>query len=68
MWTYITALIFGLCLLWGMVYYARKEAKKSERLDALKREAKEIARAQAINDAVRNMSIDSVRDKLQQTK
>lgn len=67
MWP-LTALIFALSMLCGAVYYARKEAKKSERLEALKREAKEIARAQAINDSVRNMPIDSVRDKLQQTK
>ena len=67
MW-YLTALIFGIFLLGGVICYARREAKHFERLESLKREAKEIARAQAINDSVRNMSIDSVRDKLQQTK
>ena len=68
MWTYITALIFGLCLLWGLVHYARKESSNAARLDALKREIKVRQRAQTINDNVRRMSIDSVRDKLQQTK
>ena len=68
MWTYITALIFGLCLLWGLVHYARKESFNAARLDALKREIKVRQRAQTINDNVRRMSIDSVRDKLQQTK
>ena len=68
MWTYITALIFGLCLLWGMVYYARKEGAHAARLEALKREIKERKRAQTIIDNVRRTDIDSVRNKLQQTK
>lgn len=68
MWIYITALIFGSLLLSGVVFFARQEGKKSARLDALKRELKERERAQTIIDNVRNTSIDSVRDKLQQTK
>lgn len=68
MWTCITALIFGLCLLWGIVHYARKESSNAARLDALKREIKERQRAQTIIDNVRRTDIDSVRNKLQQTK
>ena len=68
MWTYITALIFGLWLLFGLIHYARKESSNAARLEALKREIKERQRAQTINDNVRRMSIDSVRNKLQQTK
>lgn len=68
MWTYITALIFGLILLGVLMFLARRDGTKSARLEALKREIKERQRAQTINDNVRRMSIDSVRDKLQQTK
>lgn len=68
MWTYITALMFGLCLLWGVIHYARKESSNAARLEALKREIKERERANTIIDSVRNMSIDRVRDKLNQTK
>lgn len=67
MWVWI-ATIFGCGLLAGLVFYARKDAQKAEHLAALKREAKERARAQNITDNVRRMSADSVRDKLQQTK
>lgn len=68
MWIYITALIFGSGLVGLVVYLARQDATKSARLEALKREIKERQRAQTINDNVRRMSIDSVRNKLQQTK
>ena len=68
MWPYITALIFGLCLVSLVVFYARKSAKESARLEALKREIKERERAQSIIDNVRATPIDSVRDKLKQTK
>jgi hypothetical protein len=67
MW-YITALIFGFFLVGGIVYYARKEARKSARLNALKREIKERERANKVIDTVRAMPIDRVRDKLKQTK
>ena len=68
MWTYITALICGLILLGVLMFLARRDGTKSARLEALKREIKVRQRAQTINDNVRRMSIDSVRDKLQQTK
>ena len=68
MWPYITALIFLLFLLGILVYFIRKEAEKSARLSALKKEIKERNRAQKIVDTVRNTHIDRVRDKLQQTK
>ena len=68
MWIYITALIFGLILLGVLMFLARRDGTKSARLEALKREIKERQRAQTINDNVRRMSIDGVRDKLQQTK
>lgn len=65
---YITALIFSLVLLGFIIYFARQSGKTSARLDAIKREIKERERAQTIIDNVRNTPIDSVRDKLQQTK
>lgn len=68
MWLYLTALIFGLCLLSGVVVFARRDGQQSARLEALKREIKERQRAQNIIDNVRNADISSVRDKLQQTK
>lgn len=68
MWTCITALIFGLCLLWGVIHYARKESSNAARLYALKCEIKERQRAQTIIDNVRRTDIDGVRNKLQQTK
>lgn len=67
MW-YIIALIVFLCLLSGLIYFVRREAKQSARLDAIKREIKERQRAQNIIDNVRRESADSVRNKLQQTK
>ncbi len=67
MWYLLAAAIAG-GLLAGMVFYARQDAKRAERLAALKREAEERANAQSITDNVRRMSIDSVRDRLQQTK
>ena len=51
-----------------VVFLARQEGKKAARLAALKREAKEIARAQSIADSVYRMSADSVRNQLKQTK
>lgn len=64
MWTYITALIFGFGLLGGLVYFARKEAKKSARLKSLKDEVKERARANEILDNVRAMDERTVRNRL----
>lgn len=68
MWMYLAALIFGLSLLGGIIFLSRKEGKNSARLEALKNEIKERERAQTIINNVRNTSIDSVRDKLKQTK
>ena len=68
MWVYLAALIFGLCLVSLVVFYARKSAKESARLNAIKEEAKERQRAQSIMDTVARTDIDRVRDKLQQTK
>lgn len=68
MWPYITALIFGFGMLGLLVYFIRKDATKSARLDALKEEAKERQRAQSIISTVARTDIDRVRDKLQQTK
>ena len=68
MWLYITALVFVFSLLSLLVYFVRQEGSKSARLEALKREIKERERAQSIIDNVRATPIDSVRDKLKQTK
>ena len=68
MGTYITALLFGLGLVWGVVIFARREGKQAARLEALKREIKEHERANQMVTTVRNIPIDRVRDKLQQTK
>lgn len=68
MYIYLAALIFGTGLIWLIVYLAKQDATKSARLEALKREIKERERAAVIVDNVRRMSIDSVRDKLKQTK
>lgn len=68
MWICATVLIFGLGLLGGLIYFVRQEAKKSVRLAAIKKEAENIARAQQTLNSVRDMSIDSVREKLQHTK
>ena len=68
MGTYITALLFGLCLVGGVVIFARREGKQAARLEALKREIKEHERASQMVTTVRNIPIDRVRDKLQQTK
>lgn len=67
MW-HLIALVFGLGLISGIIYYARKEVLSNARLDALKRELKERERATIIIDNVRRMSTNSVRDKLKETK
>lgn len=68
MWVYLAALIFGTGLIGLIVYLAKQDATKSARLEALKREIKERERAETIISSVRQSSIDSVRNKLQQTK
>lgn len=65
MW-YITALVFGVSLVCGLVYYARKEARKSARLEALKQEVRERQHAQNLIDNVRNMDDATVRDRLRE--
>ena len=63
MW-YITALVFGVSLVCGLVYYARKEARKSARLEALKKEVKERERVQKIQQHVADMPLADVRQRL----
>lgn len=64
MWPYITALIFLLFLLGILVYFIRKEAEKSARLKALKREVREKQYAQNLISSVNTMDDNSVRDRL----
>lgn len=64
MWPYITALIFLLFLLGILVYFIRKEAEKSARLKALKREVREKQYAQNLISSVNAMDDNSVRDRL----
>lgn len=68
MWFLLAALIFGLCLLLGVVVFARRDGLHSARLAALKKEIQERERANRIIDNVRNTPIDRVREKLKQTK
>ena len=63
MW-YLVGLILALCFLSLLVYLARQEGKKSERIEALKREAKERAREQQITSNVYSLSADDARRKL----
>lgn len=63
MW-YIVGLTIGLCFLSLLVYFVRQEGKKSERLEALKREAKERAREQEIINNVYSLSADDARRRL----
>lgn len=65
---YLFALVFGCGLIGLVVYFAKQDGERAERLAALKREIKERENAQTIIDNVRRTSIDSVRNKLQQTK
>ena len=65
---YLFALVFGSGLILLVVYYAKQDGDRAERLAALKREIKERETAQTIMDNVRRADINSVCDKLQQTK
>jgi len=65
---YLLAVFFGCGLIGLAVYFARLDAKKAERLTALKREIKERENATRIMANVRRADIDIVRNKLQQTK
>lgn len=60
--------IFGCVLLGSLVYWARQDGKKAERLAALKREIKEVQRVQNLTNHVRCDTIERVRGKLQQIK
>lgn len=64
MWTYITALVFIVFLIVALIYYVRKDAEKSVRLIALKRELQERQRGQMLIDDVRNMDERTVRNRL----
>ena len=63
MW-YLVGLILALCFLSLLVYFARQEGKKSERIEALKREAKERAREQQITSNVYSLTPSEARNKL----
>lgn len=65
---YLLALVFGCGLIGLVIYFARQDGERAERLAALKREIKERENAQTIIDNVRRTNIDSVREKLKQTK
>lgn len=70
MWPAIGATFGFCCLIWAVVHYAKKSARNSARLDAMKAEAertaKERERANKIIDGVRNMCDDDVRRRLQE--
>ena len=61
-------LILVVCAFGAVLIYARAEARKAERLAALKEEllrrAREQERANAISDSVGRMSDDDVRERL----
>lgn len=63
MW-YLVGGAFALCLLSLLVYFARQEGRKAERLEALKREAKERAREQRINNFAYSLTADDARRRL----
>lgn len=63
MW--ILGTIAWLCCLLGIaVFYARQDAKKSARIEALKQEAREEARVQTIRQYVGDMPLSDVRRRL----
>lgn len=69
MWTAIGSVaVIGL-ILWAVIAQAKAAGKKSAQLETLKAEAeravKEQELANAINDTVDRMSIDAVRQRLQ---
>lgn len=65
---YLFALVVGCGLIGLVIYFARQDGERAERLAALKREIQDRNNAQTIIDNVRNTSIDRVREKLKQTK
>lgn len=61
----ICCVVILLCYLLGMaLLWARQDGKKTARLEALKREAREAARVQDIKNYVDHMSLDDVRRRL----
>ena len=67
MW-HVYGLIFGLGLLGLAVFFIRQEGKKAARLEALKREAREVARVQEVLDQVERLPIGVVRQRLYNTR
>lgn len=69
MWPAIGATFGFCCLIWAVVHYAKKSARNSAQLDAIKadleRTEKERKRANQVTDSVRNMRDDDVRRRLQ---
>lgn len=68
----IGALLTAVVSFLAALFFARREGQKAEQVENLRREiernAKEQARANEISNAVNNLSIDAVRDRLQNTK
>ena len=62
------AVISLCCLLGVVVFYARQDGKKTARLAALKKEAKEAARVQDIRHRVGGMPLADVRRLLHRGK
>ena len=68
----IGALLTAVVSFLAALFFARREGQKAEQVENLRREiernAKEQERANEISNAVNNLSIDAVRDRLQNTK
>ena len=68
MWTAIGIIVAYCFLFWVVIWLARKEGKKSAKLEELrktvKRQAEEQYRANKSLDSVRNMSDNDVRGRL----
>ena len=58
-------LLYGLIICLSVaVFWARQDGKKAARLQALKQEAKEVARVQNIMQRVEHLPADAVRERL----
>ena len=68
----IGALLTAVVSFLAALFFARREGQKAEQVENLRREiernAKEQARANEINNAVNQLDIADVRDRLQNTK
>ncbi len=60
--------LFGCALVLGLVYWARQDAKRAERLAALKREIKEAARVQQMVDRVDRWPTQRVLERLRERR